>query len=245
MLRTTDKILFIPFTAQIDQETIPPFHNLTFGSEVRDGWRCTHGRDVADVAQGWPVDEYFRIDLSSLPGWLRRTTMGLSAVKTLPPHPLGGAVTAYAVLDRILNGEAMVPMEWTLELAEIKRRLVDVLNPYSFENLVVSLLQLEYPDEIWRHSGGPGDDGIDGIGSDRAGATIGLLQVKFSADWAPEFGTTSGNEHVRRYVAVLLPESPSWPDDGAVHLDLDWIARRVQEHWERLPLALTVRVRRP
>ena len=88
---------------------------------------------VADVAQGWPVDEYRRISLSSLPGWLRRATMGREAVRVLPSHPLDPEVTAYAVLDRILSGEAATAPEWTLEIAEIKRRLVDVLNPYSLE----------------------------------------------------------------------------------------------------------------
>jgi len=199
---------------------------------------------VTDVAQGWPLDAYRRIDLWSLPGWLRRTTMGREAVRVLPPHPLDQTVTAYAVLDRILKGEATRPPEWTLELEEIRRRLVDVLNPYSFENLVVSLLQLEYPGEIWRHTGGPGDDGVDGVGSNREGETVGLLQVKFSADRAPEFPSVSGNEHVRRYVAVLLPPSPRYPVDGAAHLNLDWVARGVQEHWERLPLARTMRVGR-
>ena len=120
-----------------------------------------------------------------------------------------------------------------------------MLNPYSLENLVVSLLQLKHPDELWRHTGGLGDGGIDGVETNREGGTVGLLQVKFSADWAPEFRSSPGTGHIRRYVAVLLPESPPWPDDGAVHLTLDWIARKVQEDWKRIPLALTVRVGRP
>lgn len=200
---------------------------------------------VADVAQGWPVDEYRRINLSSLPGWLRRATMRRDAVQVLPSHPLDPAVTAYAVLAQILSGETTPPLEWTLGLEAIKRRLVNVLNPYSLENLVVSLLQLENQDEIWRHTGGPGDGGIDGVGSYPEGATVGLLQVKFSADPAPAFAATSAIEPVPRYVAVLLPEFTSWSDDGAVHLGLDWIARRVQEHWKRLPLAMTMRVGAP
>ena len=222
----------------------PPWGQDYLDLRERSGLDCDDesGHHVADVAQGWPVDKFRRIDFSSLPGWMRRATSGRTAVEVLPPHPLDPAVTAYQVLDRILDGAPTFQQELTLALDEIERRLVDVLNPYSFENLVVSLLQLEYLEEFWQHTGGPGDGGIDGIGRNCAGNTAGLLKVKFSADRAPEFVRDSEDEHVRRFVAVLLPKNPRWPDDGAEHLGLEWIARKVQEHWQRLPLATTIRV---
>lgn len=140
----------------------------------------------------------------------------------------------------ILEGGPAEPWEWTLDLEEVKKRLIDVLNPSSFENLTVSLLQLEYPKEIREHTGGPGDGGTDGFGSDREGNTVGLLQAKLSSAKPPAFNAGGGD--VLRYVAVLLPERPDWPGDGAEHLDLERIASKVLEHRACLPLALTMRV---
>ena len=61
----------------------------------------------------------------------------------------------------------------------IKRRLVDSLNPSSFEHLVVSLLQLENPSEIWQQCGGAGDGGIDGFGCNEKDEIEAILQCKF------------------------------------------------------------------
>ena len=216
---------------------------------------------IADVVQGWRVEKYCRIDLSCLPGWFRKNTMGRAAIQELQDHPLDSGVTAYQVLDQLLKAyagttraafaeqhyrarhhRATAPSRrWTLELDDIKMRLVDYLNPSSLENLVVALLQLEHPEEVWQHTGGPGDGGIDGIAHNEAGYTVGLLQVKFSADRPPAFDKPD-NDCIQRYVAVLLPEKPDWQDDGAKHLCLNWITRRVKKHWKCLPQAQAMRV---
>lgn len=201
---------------------------------------------IADVTQGWPLDEYQRIELSRIPGWMRRSLFGRSTYgKFDDHHPLDKNATSYEVLDQILNDSPRVPLTWTLEIDEIKRRLVDTLsNPSAFENLVISLLQLEHPDEMWHHTGGSGDGGIDGFGSNEAGKVVGLMQAKFYAKKAPNLGIlgVDGEERIKHYAAVLLPETPSKPTDGTCLLNLDWIASAVRRHWRCLPLATTMRV---
>ena len=211
--------------------------------ELRMAQRCylddEANHHIADVAQGWPVESYREVDLSRIPGWLRRSTLGRSTYSVFRnPHPLDRTVTAYHVLMEFYDGKPAPVQAWTLDVGEIKRRLVEDLTPTSFEHLVVSLLQLEHPTEVWQHTGGPGDGGIDGIGSNQEGDTVGLAQAKFLAQAGPEFARVG----VRCYGAVLLPQNPIPPNDGTVLLDLDWVARAVRRHWQRLPQALAMRV---
>lgn len=177
---------------------------------------------------------------------MRRSLFGRSTYGGFDAyHPLDRNVTSYDVLDRILNGSSPVRLAWTLKPDEIKKRLVDTLNnPSAFENLVISLLQLEHPDEMWHHTGGPGDGGIDGFGSNESDKIVGLLQAKFRANHAPNLGNLGidDGERIKRYAAVLLPETPRAPTDGTHLLNLDWIACAVRQHWRRLPLAMTMRV---
>ena len=198
---------------------------------------------IADVAQGWPVDEYKRIDLPRIPGWLRHSMFGRSTYGKFQNHPIDQKKTAYDELDRILKGDA-VRTDWTLELDEIKRRLVDTMTPNAFENLVVSLLQLENPDEIWHQTGGPGDGGIDGLGSNEEGEVVGLMQAKLSAWSVPQLGALGHSDRqIERYVAVLVFEGPDRrTDDRTKLLDLAWVAEAVRRHRCFLPQALAMRV---
>ena len=208
---------------------------------------------IADVAQGWCVTDghgnpgYHQVDLAALPGWLQSNLLGRSSIQRIYGHPLDEDVAAYQVFLNLLEGQPVPQAMWTLELDEIERRLVESLNPSSLENLVVSLLQLEHRDEIWRQVGGPGDGGVDGIGSNEAGQTIGLLQVKFRADDPiDEFDDQADEDGIRRYIAILLPENPPPPaNDAIILLDLHWMANAVQEHWQDLPQALSMRVGEP
>ena len=224
----------------------PPWGNEYLDLRRRRELNTDDGYHIADVAQGWPVDEYRRVELSRIPGWMRRSLFGRSTYGGFDAHhPLDEDVTSYDVLDQILNGSPPVCLSWTLEPDEIKKRLVDTLNnPSAFENLVVSLLQLEHPDKMWHHTGGSGDGGIDGFGSNEVGAVVGLMQAKFRAYHAPNLGNPSGNngERIRRYTAVFLPKTPKEPSDGTCLLNLEWIADAVRRHWRRLPLALSMRV---
>jgi len=199
---------------------------------------------IADVAQGWRVNGYTPIDYSLLPGWLRSSLLGRSTYGELPPHPLNEEITAYSVLEDILNGKHKTKMEWSLEPYIIKNRLVDSLsNPCAFENLVVMLLQLEYPEENWHHTGGSGDGGIDGFGCNEEGRIVGLMQAKYKADGIPALGDfIEHNQTIRRYGAVFLPETPTDPEDGTIVLNLKWVVDAVCRHWSSLPLALTLRI---
>ena len=205
---------------------------------------------TADVAQGWRVtngrgqEGFLRVDFSSLPGWLQSNLLGRQGIQRIYGHPLDKTVTAYSVFLQRLNAQPVLPATWTLDVSEIKKRLVEYLNPSSLEHLVVSLLQLENRNEIWRQVGGAGDGGVDGIGSNEAGETVGLLQVKFrSDDPIAEFGDQAGEDGIRRYVAILLPEdAPPLGNDANILLDLDWMASALQRHWRDLPLALSMRV---
>ena len=205
---------------------------------------------IADVAQGWRVTDghgqegYRRVDIVRLPGWLQSNLFGRTAIQRIKGHPLDQDISAYSVLQQILAGQSMSQAKWTLDLHEIGRRMVESLNPSSLEHLVVSLLQLKYPKEIWRQVGGPGDGGVDGIGSNEAGQTVGILQVKFrSVNEIGEFGDQADDGDIRRYLAILLPhDPPSPPNDSITLLNHDWIARTVQRHWRNLPQALSMRV---
>jgi len=53
-----------------------------------------------------------------------------------------------------------------------------LLTPTGLETLSINLLNLENKDQIWLHSGGMGDMGVDGFGIDTDGNVVGLLQCK-------------------------------------------------------------------
>ena len=201
-------------------------------------------RHIADVCQGWKVDGYKRVDLSKLPAWLRRSLFGRSTFGTFSNHPLDPTITASACLQAIYDGDSILTLEWTEDLDEVKKRLIENLATNSFEHLVVSLLQLEHTDEIWHQTGGAGDGGIDGLGSDQHGNVTGIMQAKFYSDVAPALPELTHGK-IRRYAAVLLPEHPKSINGDTTLLDINWVAKKTIEHASRLPLAITMRVRGP
>lgn len=197
---------------------------------------------IADVAQGWKVDGYVRIDLGRVPGWIRHSTLQRQTYGVLKNNPFEPAVTAWSILDKLLRGDGVLSTDWTSHLDRVKSRLVAMTTPSSFEHLIVSLLQLEYPDQIWQQTGGPGDGGIDGIGSTPDGKTIGIMQAKWSAYEAPDFSKYNVDPSIQRFGAVLLLGSDRRPTDGTQVLDIDWIAKAVIRHSHQLPFARALRV---
>ena len=212
--------------------------------------------DIAQVAQGWSVNEYKRFPLLLLPVWMHQSIIGLRGQGTFDKfgdNPIDNNTTAWGVLDQILKGDykfpnKFPPSSWTLDIAEIKRRLVDTMTPYAFENLVVSLLQLEDQNEIWYQTGGSGDGGIDGLGIDANGVVVGLMQAKLYYS-SPlnlgklNLGNLADKQKLRRYAAILVPEEPTRPTDGRTELlDMEWIASAVHRHWRKLPQACAMRV---
>lgn len=205
-----------------------------------DDDNCRH---AGDIAQGWPVEEFTRISLLQVPGWLRRSMFGRRTFGYFKNHPLDSKTAAYDVFVRLLEGESIVDRKWTMDPDAVKQRLIDTMSPSAFEHLAVSLLQLEHPDEIWQHTGGPGDGGVDGLGSNAMGETAAILQAKLYAGDIPdptELGP--GGMAVRRYAAILVgPESGSAPD-GVELLDINWFADRIIRYRKTLPEARMLRV---
>ena len=198
-------------------------------------------RHIADVCQGWKVERYKRVDLSKLPAWLRRSLFGRTTFGIFKNHPLDRDITAFDCLDNIYKDRLVKPLNWTTEIDEVKNRLIENLTANSFEHLVVSLLQLEHPDEIWHQTGGPGDGGIDGLGSDIHGNALGIMQAKFYSEYAPIL-PLKDEKSLRRYAAVLLPEHPKCCEKDTMLLDLNWTAEMVVKHSKKLPMATTMRV---
>ena len=125
---------------------------------------------------------------------------------------------------------------WTTNISKIEQRLVSAIGPNEFEHLVVALLQLEQPYLIWRHVGGSGDGGVDGLGLEANGTLCAILQCKWN-------GGSPDPEHWQReyYFASLLEEP--LPDDSSVHIwDRCKIAELVKKHAQRLPWALSMRI---
>jgi hypothetical protein len=149
------------------------------------------------------------------------------------------------VISEILLEDSFKRRDWTLDLEEIEKRLLDDLTPAPFEHLVVSLLQSEYPNEVWIHVGGSGDGGVDGIGVSPNGCDISLLQCKWQYWGEPVFPNNSvwGEKVKRRYLAALhCPEEGVSPDSNCEFLDRSKIVRLVAKHYLRLPQALSMRI---
>jgi hypothetical protein len=119
------------------------------------------------------------------------------------------------------------------------------VGPNSFEHLCVALLQLENPEHVWMHVGGSGDGGIDGIGAHASGAVVGLLQCKWAYRGEDVFvDRQDGRAGTQQILAALLHSEGVSPREGVEFWPRDQIASLVLKHAERLPLALSLRVKR-
>ena len=189
---------------------------------------------LGDVAQGWRVDEWREVPFSSYPAWIRKSFFGRSTVARI--HSVFEA-DPFQTLDELIDDPLQRIPERTGEISEIENRLISDIGPYEFEHLVVALLQLEQPGRVWRHIGGSGDGGVDGMGLNNDGESCALLQCKWNG------GSPEVPEHWQKeyYFASLLKEPRS--EKGPVHV---WgrrkIAELVKKHAGRLPWALAMRV---
>jgi hypothetical protein len=198
---------------------------------------------AGDICQCWELDALTPVAYSRIPVWIRRSLFGRSTYGVVPPNELGG--DPHKALSGIIANQATFARDWTLDLGVIEKRLLEDLSPSSFEHLVVSLLQLEHPHEIWSHVGGSGDGGVDGIASSEDGNLVALLQCKWQYDGGQVFIEASSSESglKRRYLASL-----QYPGEGApkradvVFLGRKRIAELVAKHHARLPEALSMRI---
>jgi hypothetical protein len=87
----------------------------------------------------------------------------------------------HAVLSQVhLSGTRAVDFDPTNDPASVEDRLLNFVTPGVFEHLICELLQLDRQEEYWWHVGGPGDGGVDALGFDRTGATVGAAQCKLA-----------------------------------------------------------------
>jgi hypothetical protein len=124
------------------------------------------------------------------------------------------------------------------------KTLVTDIGPSSFEHLVVALLQLERPDEIWSHAGGSGDGGVDGLGTNRDGHVVGLLQCKWLSDGAEllfEHRDAETDPNIRLFVATLVHPKLS-EARGTILLDRSKIRRLLLKHADSLPWAKLMQI---
>ena len=171
--------------------------------------------------------------------------MGRSTLGRIKPIRLGQLqLDPFKTLDHIIeHPERRCPPK-TSDHSEIEKRLVTDIGPNSFEHLVVALLQLERPEEIWSHVGGSGDGGVDGIGTDTEGKVVGLLQCKWLYDGheLPFESDTENDLKIKRYVATLIHPIDLSQARGTILLNRSAIANLVLKHAVRLPWAKSMQI---
>ncbi len=189
---------------------------------------------LANVAQGWKVDKWRKVPFSFYPAWVRKSFFGRSTVARI--HPVCGFGNPHDVLDQLIDNLQQPSPGWTTNISEIEQRLVSDIGPNEFEHLVVALLQLEQPDRIWRHVGGSGDGGVDGMGLE-AGNLCAILQCKWNG------GSPEIPQHWRgKYYFASLLEQPQPGTGPAIIWNRRKIAELVKKHAQRLPWALSMRI---
>jgi hypothetical protein len=211
-------------------------------------WKANDSRDPEDfwiageVAQTWRVDEFRAIPVPRIPVWIRRSLFGRSTYGIVRPY---GGLDPVETLKDILASDSFIPRTWTIDPAEVEQRLITDVTPSSFEHLVVSLLQLENPDEFWTHVGGSGDGGLDGIGADASGKVVGLLQCKW-AYWGeePDLNTqwAAGTARPRQILASACHNDGQEAPTGFDFLDKKRVAALLVKHAAGLPQAKALRI---
>lgn len=199
---------------------------------------------VSDVVQCRLVDEFRAISFPLFPAWMRRSLLGRSTFGRVKPMPEYG-LFPFPVVDGLMRRPARPAFPWTRDPLEVGARLVDMVGPTAFEHLCVALLQLERPQEVWLHVGGSGDGGIDGIGANADGASVGLLQCKW-AYWGGEvFGDSPPDVEPPMRVLASLLHGAARPGSPVEFWGRDRIVELVLAHAARLPLAVSLRISKP
>jgi hypothetical protein len=203
------------------------------------------GSHLADVVQGWRIDRWREIPFAAIPAWIRGSLLGRSTIGRISPIHLGTLqLNPFKELDCIIERPDRICPPETSDLEEIQRRLITDIGPSSFEHLVVALLQLERPEEVWMHVGGSGDGGVDGLGTNRNGEVVALLQCKWRHEGGElpferdsEVGPTK-----KRFVATLVHRTDLNQAGNTTLLDRLTIARLVLKHAHSLPWAKSMQI---
>ena len=200
---------------------------------------------VANVVQGWKVDKWRDVPFTAIPAWIRRSLFGRSTLGRIRAFSVGQrTLDPYSALTEIINQQMRVRLPETADPQEIEERLLTDIGPNTFEHLVVALLQLERPEEVWSHVGGTGDGGVDGIGTDLDGKVVGLLQCKWKYDGGelPFESDAKGNFLAQLFVATLLHSPNLKKTDGATLWNRPEIAKLMLKHAGTLPWAKSLRI---
>jgi len=219
----------------------PPWYDryMQLRSEVDDA-ECWH---AADVCQTWQLEKVVPIPFPLIPAWIRRSLLGRATYgRIYSDAELGDP---HEIMHGFIDGRKVVERSWTLDEGEIARRLLYDFGPSTFEHLVVALLQLENPDQIWVQIGGSGDGGIDGVGSTSSGVVTALLQCKWEYGGGDPFSAETvwkkTDVPFQRILASLRhPQSVNL--EGVTFLGRREIAALVASHHARLPWATAMRV---
>jgi Restriction endonuclease len=198
----------------------------------------------ADISQCWRVNKFVATPFTKFPRWILRSLFGRSTYGIISDN----IEKTYDVIEGILRGENFRKRDFTNELNEIERRLKEDLSPSEFEHLMVSIFQLENRNEIWWHTGGSGDGGLDGVGANESGEIVSLLQCKLSIDSKTAIFDLEANdlrfiENKRRIVASIFHDI----DFRLNRTDIEFfgisrIAKLVRKYSSLLPQAVSMRI---
>lgn len=205
--------------------------------DLNDAWMA------GEIAQTWKVDKFRKIQAARVPVWIRRSLFGRSTYGIVRDQ--FGLNPYQAFLKTLDENFSYKPRSWTKCPAEVQQRLLTDFTPSAFEHLVVALLQLEHPNEIWTHVGGSGDGGVDGMGSDSNGQVIGLLQCKWIYSGEKlELADVwrDAEKKPRRFLASIHHRDDEKAPDGFEFLTKDKIADLLIKHAAKLPQAVTLRI---
>jgi hypothetical protein len=203
------------------------------------------GSHLADVVQGWRIDRWRPIPFTAIPAWIRGSLLGRSTIGRIKPIHLGQLrLDPLTALDHIIEHPERICPPKTSDQEEIERRLVTDVGPSIFEHLVVALLQLERPEEIWTHVGGSGDGGVDGLGTNHNGHVAGLLQCKWLYDGGelPFECDTETDPNIKLFVATLVHPNELREARGTILLDRSKIARLLLKHADGMPWAKSMQI---
>jgi len=194
-------------------------------------------RHIADVAQCFEIDSKFvEVPYHQVPARIIASAMGRSTLGRV--RGLEGSQSPYEIVSNLFQEKSLFPSSKTTEVAEIETRLIDWCSPNSFEHLCVHLLQLEYPQMIWRHIGGSGDGGVDGIGG-QDNLTTHVLQCKLFGLNVNDF-LDRANDKLKLFLATLDVVAKSNFSENLTIWDRNTVARLVQKHAAKLPQANTL-----
>jgi hypothetical protein len=162
-----------------DYEKLRRKHESDLRRAGQDVWSDPRSH-VGDVVQTFLLDDLRDCPFFAIPAWIRYQLFGRATAGRIT-----GVVPSqdpYKVLSSIYEtGNRQVDLSPTDDPDVVAERLLTFVTPAIFEHLVCELLQLDRAGEFWWHVGGTGDGGVDALGFNDTGATVGASQCKLSA----------------------------------------------------------------